>query len=134
MVVTIAGVIYLVFSAMLYFTIYLAVWRHRIHIQALQVQPASQNGQIVDAVRLKKSAVGVFCVYLAFWLCQGPKICSCAAVVIFGINTEVKVFFMTSFTFLHLKSTLNPVIYCWKMRDVRRSVSNILRNMLSCHN
>jgi len=134
MVVAIAGGIYLVFSAMLYFTIYLAVRRHRIHIQTLQVQAVAQNGQIANAARLSKSAVGVFYVYLVFWLCCGPLFCSCAAVLIFGINTEVKVFFMTSFTFLHLNSTLNPVIYCWKMRDIQRAVLNILRKILPSQN
>ena len=134
MVVAISGVVYLVFSAMLHFTIYFAVRRHRIQIQALQVQPVAQNGQIANAARLTKSAVGVFYVYLVFWLCYGPMFCSSAIVVIAGISAEVKVFFMTSFTFLYLNSTLNPVIYCWKMRHVRRAVLNILRNIRPSQN
>ena len=134
MVVAISGVVYLVFSAMLHFTIYRAVRRHRIQIQALQVQPEVQNGQIANAARLTRSAVGVFYIYLVFWLCYGPMFCSSALVVIAGVSTEVKVVFMTSFTFLHLNSTLNPVIYCWKMKHVRRAVLNILRNILPSQN
>ena len=133
-VVAISGVVYLVFSAMLHFTIYLAVQRHRVQIQALQVQPVAQNGQIANAAKLTKSAVGVFYVYLVFWLCYLPMFCSSALVVIAGISTDVKVFFMTSFTLLYLNSTLNPVIYCWKMRHVRRAVLNILRNILPNQN
>ena len=134
MVVAIAGVVYLVFSAMLQFTIYFAVRRHRIQIQALQVQPVAQDGQIANAARLRKSAAGVFYVYLVFWLCYGPMFCSSAVVAMSGISTAVKVFFMTSFTFLYLNSTLNPVIYCWKMRHVRHAVLTILRNILPSHN
>ena len=134
MVVAISGVVYLVFSAMLHFTIYRSVRRHTIQIQALQVQPVVQNGQIANAVRLAKSAVGVFYIYLVFWLCYGPMFCSSALVVIAGISTEIKVFYMASFTFLYLNSTLNPVIYCWKMRHVRRAVLDILRNILPSQN
>ena len=134
MVVAIAGVVFLVFSAMLQFTIFFVVRRHRIQIQALQVQPVTQNGQMANAARLKKSAVGVFYVYLVFWLCYGPMFCSSAVVVVSGISAAVKVLSMTSFTFLYLNSTLNPVIYCWKMKDVRRAVLNILRNILPSHN
>ena len=34
-----------------------------------------------------------------------------------------------SFTFVFLNSSLNPVIYCWKMRHIRHAAINILRNM-----
>ena len=103
MAVAIAGAVYLVFSAMLYFKLYFAVRRHRNQILALQVQPVAQNGQIANAARLTKSAVGVFYVYLVFWLCYGPMFC-CPAVVVISGTTVVKVFFMTSFTFLYLKA------------------------------
>ena len=132
--VAISGVVYLVFSAMLHFRIYYSVRRHTIQIQALQVQPVVQNGQIANAVRLTKSAVGVFYIYPVFCLCYGPMFCSSTLVVIAGISTEVKVFSMASFTFLFLNSTLNPVIYCWKMRHVRRAVLDILRNILPSQN
>ena len=67
-VFVISGIACLVVSAMLYFKIYFAVRRHRIQIRALQVQQVAQNDQIANADRLRKSAVGVFYVYLVFLL------------------------------------------------------------------
>jgi len=131
MLVAIIGVVYLVFSAMFYFKIYFAVRRHRYQVQAQQV---AQNGQLANAARLRKSAVAVFYVYLVFLLCYLPKICSFAVVVISDFSPSVKVFSSTSTTLLFLNSSLNPVIYCWRMRHVRRAVLDVVRNIFPSHN
>ena len=130
-------VVCLIFSAMLYFKIYFTVRRHRNQIQALQVlqvQQVAQNDQITHAARLRKSAVSVFFVYLVFLLCSLPQFCSFALAVISDLSTGVKVFFMSSATLLFLNSTLNPVIYCWKMRQIRRAVRDIVRNIFPTQN
>ena len=124
-------VVCLVLSAMLYFKIYFAVRRHRNQIQAVQV---AQNDQIANAARLRKSAVGVFYVYLVFLLCYLPQACSFIVITIFDLNASVKVFFLSSITLLFLNSSLNPVIYCWKMRQIRRAVMDIVRNIFPSHN
>ena len=125
-VFAIFGVVYLVFSALFYFKIYFTVRRHRIQVHALQV---AQNDQLANAARLRKSAVGVFYVYLVFLLCYLPKTCSFAVVVISDFSHGVKVFFSFSTTLLFLNSSLNPVLYCWKMRHVRSAVLDIVRNI-----
>jgi len=127
-VISVIGVVCLLITAALYFKIYKAVRRHRNQIQALQVQQVAQNGQTANAARLRKSAVGVFYVYLVFWLCYVPQFCNFAVFVISSITTGVKVFAITSTTLLFLNSTLNPVIYCWKMRRIRRAVLDILQH------
>ena len=132
-VFVISGIACLVVSAMLYFKIYFAVRRHRNQIRALQVQQVAQNDQIANAARLRKSAVGIFYVYLVFLLCYLPQICNFAVVAICDLSVSVKVFCMSSITLLFLNSSLNPVIYCWKMRHIRRAVFDILRNVLPSH-
>ena len=133
-VFAVTGVVCLVFSAMLYFKIYFAVRRHRNQIQALQEQQAAQNDQITNGARLRKSAVGVFYVYLVFLLCYLPQACSFTVVAIFDLNASVKVFFLSSIMLLFLNSSLNPVIYCWKMRQIRRTVMDIVRNIFPSYN
>ena len=128
------GVVCLVFSAMFYFKIYFAVRRHRNQIRALHVQQIAQNDQITHAARLRKSAVGVFYVYLVFLLCCLPHLCSFALVVISDLSTGVNVFSMSSVTLFFLNSSLNPVIYCWKMKQIRRAVRDIVRNIFPTHN
>lgn len=129
-VFVISGVACLVVSAMLYLKIYFAARRHRNEIRALEIQQVAQNGQIANAARLRKSAVGIFYVYLVFLLCYLPQICNFAVVAICDLSTSVKVFSMTSITLLFLNSSLNPVVYCWKMRHIRSAVFDMLRNVL----
>jgi len=127
------GAVCVVLSAMLNFKIYFAVRRHRNQIQALQVQRVAQNDQVTNAARLRKSAVGAFYVYLVFLLCYLPSICSFLVVVISDVSTGVIVFFMSSITLLYLNSSLNPVIYCWKIRQIRLAVMDIVRNIFPSH-
>ena len=129
----ITGTVWLIVSAMLYLKIYFAVRRHRDQIQALQVHQLAQNDQIANADRLTKSAVGVFYVYLVFLLCYLPQFCSFAVVAIFNLSAGIKVFSISSITLLFLNSSLNPVIYCWKLRHIRHAVMDILRNVLPSH-
>ena len=132
MLIATVGLVYVVFSTIFYLKIYFAVRRHRNQVHSLQV--ATQNDQIANAARLRKSAVSVFYVYLVFLLCYLPKICSLVVIVISGFNPGVKVFFSFSTTVLFLNSSLNPVIYCWKMKQIRRAVLDIVRNILPSHN
>jgi len=101
--VAISGVICLVVSGVLYYKIYVAVQRHRNQIQALQVQQVAQNGQIADAARLRKSAVGTFYVYLVFLLCNFPQFCGFVVVTISDLSTGAKVFFLLGISQFSIK-------------------------------
>ena len=130
-VIPILGVIFLVCSGLVYYKIYVSVRRHRNQIQALQVEQAAQTDQITNTARLRKSAVGAFYVYLVFLLCYLPQLCGFVIVTISDLSTAAKVFVIFSTTLVFLNSALNPVIYCWKMRHIRRAVLDILRNMFN---
>ena len=132
-VIAIAGVIGLIVSGGFCYKILIAVWRHKNQIQALQIQQEAQNGQIANAARLRKSAISAFYVYLVFFLCYLPQLCGFVVVTISDFNTGVKVFFLFSTSLVFLNSALNPVIYCWKMRHIRRAVLDILRNIFPSH-
>ena len=76
-----------------------------------------------------KSAVSVFYVYVTFVVCYLPYFISVAVFETNGPNVALKRFFLFSVTLIHLNSSLNPVIYCWKMRHIRHAIIDILRNM-----
>ena len=120
-VFAVIGVVCLALSAILYFNIYFTVRRHRNEIQALQVQQT-------NAARPRKSAVCTFYVYIVFMLCYLPQFCSFTVVVMSDLTTGVYVFHISSLTLFFLNSSLSPIIYCWKMRQIRRTVIDIARN------
>ena len=128
LVLAITGILCLVISGLLFFRIYLTVQRHRNQIHALRA-----HNQTANAARLRKSAVGMFYIYLVFLKCYLPNFCSFAIIAISKFSSGVKVFVISSITLVLLNSSLNPVVYCWKMRQIRRAIVNTLRNLFPSH-
>ena len=129
LITSINGFFSLALTTLVYIRIYLAVRRHKNQIQALQVQQVAQNGQMANFTTLVKSAVGIFYVYLVFLVFYLPFFICLVAIEINGSTIALKRFFLFSSTLLWLNSSLNPVIYCWKMRHIRHAIMDILRNM-----
>ena len=127
--VIILGVVGLVVTAVVYIKIYLAVQRHKNQIHVLQIQQATENSEIANLANIVKSAFGIFYVFLLFLLCCLPSLLCIAIYQISGPSIPFKKVFLFSSTLLYLDSSLNPVVYCWKMRHIRHAVINILRNM-----
>ena len=118
-------------AACLNYNIFVAVRRHAHQIQALQVQQVAQNEEVANFGRMRKSAVATVFVYVVFLDCYLPNICG------LWIGTMAPEFLLTSvarylLTLLFLSSSLNPLIYCWKMRHIRHNIVNTLRDAFSC--
>ena len=116
-------------TAVVYIRIYFSVHRHKNQIHGLQVQQAARNDEIANLTSHVKSAFGIFYVFLLFLICYLPH---CIVLVVYqinGPNIPLKMVLLFSWTLGHLNSSLNPVIYCWKMAPIRHAVMDILRNM-----
>ena len=117
-----------IITAAVYCKIYFTVQRHAKQMQAQQIQVA-QNSQMESAARQRKSAVSTFYVYLVFLVCCFPDYCALVALLISGQSTVLDGVFLYTRTMVFLNSSLNPVIYCWKMKHIRHAVIDILRNI-----
>ena len=118
-------------TAFFYFKIYLAVRHHNNQIHVLQAQLAQNNeGDMTNAARERKAAVGTFYVYLVFLICYLPSTCSWIILRSAGPSTMLFQFGLYTNTLMYLNSSLNPLIYSWKMRHVRHAIMEILRNIL----
>ena len=124
------GVCYLT-TALFYFKIYSAVRYHTNQMQVLEEQLAQSNeGDMENAARERKAAVDTFCVFLVFLICYLPNMCLWIIQTSTGPSTVLWHFGLHSNTLMLLNSSLNPIIYCWKMRPVRHAIMEILRNIL----
>ena len=118
-------------TAFFYFKIYLAVRHHSNQIHVLQAQLAQNNeGDMTNAARERKAAVGTFYVYLVFLICYLPSTCVWIIQISAGPSTMLLQFGLYTNTLILLNSSLNPLIYSWKMRYVRHAIMEILRNIL----
>ena len=125
------GAVCLTTTGLIYCKIYSIVRHHTNQIHALQLQPVgqNQNGELANAARLKKTALATFYVYVVFVVCFLPFICVNAAYQIYG-ESELRLHLLYySTTLVYLNSSLNPLVYCWKMRNIRQAVISVLRNI-----
>ncbi|CAH3106364.1 unnamed protein product [Pocillopora meandrina] len=100
-----------------------------VHQDLFNLNDGSQSGEMTNFASLIKSTVGVFYVYLVFLICYLPYSISVVAIKINGPSIAFKKVFLFSMIFVNLNSSLNPVLYCWKMRNIRHAFLHILRNM-----
>ncbi|KAL9957544.1 hypothetical protein ACROYT_G039185, partial [Oculina patagonica] len=133
----IIDIVCLITTTVLNYKIYIAVRRLTNQIHVLQVQNTqhiSQNDEMANVASIRKSAVGTFYVYLVFLVCYLPQICSYVVVMFSTSRTVRQVLLLCTLTVVFLNSSLNPVIYCLKMRHFRRAVIDLLRNIFTCCN
>ena len=123
------GILGLVVTTLVNIRIYLTARRHKNQIRGLQLQGVRDNSEMSRFARLVKSAVGILYVYLLFLICYLPFLICLVANEINGPSVPLKSWFIFSLTLIFLSSSLNPVIYCWKMRHIRHAIMDILRNL-----
>ena len=119
-----------------YCKIWLVARRHKTLIQTLQAAHGiSQRGRTSDSHFLNSSLKAArlsFLVNLIFVACYLPNTLAIATAAK-GSNEQsgvVEHLSLYTLTFLFLNSSLNPLIYCWKMRHIRYAIKSILREIL----
>ena len=127
--IMVLGLVGLAVTAVVYIRIYLVARRHKNQIHVVQVQQATENNEIANLANVLKSALGIFYVFLLFLICYLPFFVGMAVYEINGPSIPLKKGLHCASTLVFLNSSLNPLIYCWKMRHIRHAVINILRNM-----
>lgn len=129
LIIFFVGTICLIFTTLVYCKIFVVLRRHKNQIRGLQLQQAAPNSEVRNLTSLSKSAVNLFYVYVVFMVCYLPRGGSLIGTAILERSTMIKGFLLCSWTLVFLNSSLNPVIYCLKMRHFRHAVRDILRNM-----
>jgi len=124
----------LIITGIIYCRLYYTVHHHTNQIQVLQMQVARNISQIESAARQKKSAVSTLYVYLVFLFCCLPEYCISLTFLISPPSSVVLILVFYTRTLLYLNSSLNPVIYCWKMRHLRHAIIDTLRNIFPRQN
>ncbi|XP_067053964.1 adenosine receptor A3-like, partial [Acropora muricata] len=116
--------------ALLQCKIYSIVRRHRFQIRAQQVQGSIQTEDETRATfeGQKSSVRSAFYIYLLLLACYMPYIFTGFVLS----KSEERIFKMLlpyTITLMFVNSCLNPLIYCWKLRHIRRTIRMILRNV-----
>ena len=127
------------FCKITHLRIYRIVCRHQRQIQ-MQVE-AVQEGNRSQMARFKKTTVNAFLIHYCLLLCYTPLITLKALISRFKGSLEFESWYRyhgpiawnLSVIFLFMNSSLNPLIYCWRLREMRLAVKGTLKSVL-CKN
>ena len=98
----------------------------RYHQNQIQAQFQQRNAQAMVLLRERKSALNVVYIYIVFVFCYMSIICSTFAEAITGKPSVLSMF--TVFV-VFLNSSLNPLVYCWRYREVRQIMKDALKKI-----
>ena len=128
--VSIVTIICLIMCTFCYIRIYRIVRRHQFQIKSQQqVAQSSDAGKNLNILRLRKSALNTFVFYIALILCYFPIFVSLALTALSIKDWESEWEFANTAVFLN--SSINPFLYCWRLRELRKEVVKTAR-LMSC--
>ena len=107
--------------------IHFIVRQHKFQIQSLQLEEVDQCSEVKRLAVSLKSAGCILYVYFMFLVSYLPLFSPMLAMKINGPNSTIRSLNIFAIILVFLNSTLNPPIYCWKMRHIHHSVIDILR-------
>ena len=125
----------LLISAISYANIYFRLRHQLLHVQGHvhQRQQLPPNGVVPTALnvaRYKKTVSIIAWVQLGLFACYSPF---CIALISFHfedfLDDNIFYFFLC---LLFLNSSLNPILYCWKIREVKQAVKDTIRQLNCC--
>ena len=114
--------------ALLHCKIYSIVRRHRFQIRAQQGSIQTEDETRATFERQKSSVSSAFYIYLLLLACYMPNIFT-KFVLSKSEERIFKILLPYTITLMFVNSSLNPLIYCWKLRHIRRTIRMILRNV-----
>lgn len=124
-------VLCLVVNAAIYCKIHEVVRRHTKHLKTLQVQQETQRSDIANFAKIVRSTISIFYVFVVFLICYIPCVTIHVASAAIrpessGQDTWIEQVHPYTGILLFLNSSLNPFIYCWKMRRIRYAIKSLI--------
>ena len=123
----------LVFTFLAYMKVLKYVRRHenQIHDQnASNPDRYPASNRLLGIRRYRKSTLTMAYIVGIFVLCYIPFLCVKLAHTIEGYTVSVKTAYVYATTVVFLNSSFNPVVYCWRITDIRRAVKGIFSRCL----
>ncbi|XP_022810182.1 adenosine receptor A3-like, partial [Stylophora pistillata] len=126
----------LIISTTSYAKIYFRLRQQLLHVQGLvhnqqQQPPSGVVPTALNVARYKKTVSAIAWIQLGLFACYSP-ICVNPMLVHFGVLSGEPIIVYISYSLLYLNSSLNPILYCWKIREVKQAVKETIRQLNCC--
>ena len=106
-----------------------------LHHQQSQLQdhiPQPSHANQLNIVRYKKAVSSAVWLQLTLVACYLPYCIVSALWTHYGLSPSIVNSWSYTATLVMFNSSLNPILYCWKLEEVRQEVKNTIRQMF-CH-
>ena len=120
----------LVISIFSYTKIFLNL-RHRQNQMQDQAQQPNQRNQL-NIARYRKAVSAALWLQLTLVACYLPHGIMTAFLTTNRLSTSAYLASHFTLNLLYLNSSLNPILYCWKIDEVRQAVKGTIRQVLCC--
>ena len=118
------------FTSWAYARIYKVVRQHKMQIRC-ELQQTSDHSVRAGLLRQQKNALDVFLVYVVFVVCYLPHV-FVSIIPLVDSSFAVGVYHHTTTSLVFLNSSLNPILYCWRYREIRQNVRSAMHKILFC--
>lgn len=127
-IVVLAEVLSVVITSVAYFRVYKIVKRHQSDIQKQRrISVEAPGGMQLNIKKYQRSTSAMFLVFMLSFICYAPYPPIMVLLFKYGYTPNVKIAVEMSATIICINSTLNPLIYCLKLKEIRRAVMNLLK-------
>ena len=126
---SIAVTLCLAISTCCYSRIYQKLHRHQVQVLEHVHQGQRNRHQPLNMARYRKTVSSALWVQFTVLACYLPTGIVLVTMAVKGISLSLLVVWTFTTTLALLNSSLNPILYCWKMREVRRAVINTVKNI-----
>ena len=124
------GILSLCISMFSYSKIFLTLRQRQAQVQFEARHERARGGIPPNIARFKKSVSSIAWVQLALVVWYVPFYVSVVIILLSGWRSMTVDFVVAcAGTFLYSNSSLNPILYCWKIKDVRRAMKITVRNL-----
>lgn len=132
MLILINGYISTLLLSIIYIRLFSVARRHVASINS-QAQVTAHLSSIRKMVRNKTLAIKTFYVFVIFLLCYCPYlICLTVLLLSSQPNAAIKGTAHLTLVLWMLNSSLNPVVFGWKLKEVRQIVNNDFKKIIPC--
>ena len=107
--------------------IFRMVRRHQRQIKRQTEAVSNLQSNTVNVLKCRKSAVTVLYIYSLFMICYVPFFGTLITDMLHRYTIEIQIAYDFSGTVIFVNSFINPVVYCWRIRKIKKAVKNILR-------
>ena len=130
---TVIATVCLSITSVAYFKVYQIILRHKHQVQANV--PAQNLGQpAIDLAKFRRSVCTILCILAIFYIAYIPIL---VLIIVLNFVVELTPAFHEVFNALIalnlLSSSVNPFLYCLRMKDIRDGVMQIVKKMV-CKN